>query len=654
MEEAGAPLLPGYELLGVLGQGGFGVVYRARQLAVGREVALKLDNRVLLSDRDRRRFLREVTAAGALSGHPHVAGVYDAGVLPDGRPYMVLELCPGGSLADRLKTYGPLGAAEVRDIGIKIADALSAAHATGVLHRDVKPANILVNAYGLVVLSDFGLATMPGTGSGEHASVTRESLTPAFAPPEAFELTEPTAAGDVYALSATLYALLNGRPPRFPEGGVVNIAAILALHRLPVPDIPGVPSALLEVLRHGMARDPRERVASAADLRDALSALAPDGTAPGPGLPASLRHAPPPAESTGPHAAGSRAGARPDTAPPHTPPGTAAAAARIPMDTGPSRAFPGTTPPSARTPMDTGPSRAFPGTTPPSARTPMDTGPSRAFPGTAAPRATPGIAGPHAGASRDAVATRPRNRTLRHSAVFAATAAVFATLLVTGLVLLAPHDSDGSGAGAAPASTASSSPTTRPGADGTTGSAGSTGPGGFEVATYTAGCPAAESASAGAACVSTPECWAGTVSIGGDTTARAIPCGKPHTWETFAIAPLPAGLTTDQRTVEKHPTVTLLCSKYILLLSRRGAATTVKADRWEITVLPPSAAKYATGLRSYRCLGRVDGRDSSGSGFGRSARPSPSRSPAAAPAAPPAPVTGAYGTARPGRRADSR
>src|SRR5690606_26038801 len=103
MGEPGLPELPGYEMLGVLGQGGFGVVYRARQIAVGREVAVKIDNRPLLAERDRRRFVREVTAAGALSGHPHVADVYDAGMLPDGRPYMVLELCPGGSLADRLR-----------------------------------------------------------------------------------------------------------------------------------------------------------------------------------------------------------------------------------------------------------------------------------------------------------------------------------------------------------------------------------------------------------------------------------------------------------------------------------------------------------------------------------------------------------------------
>nr|WP_062333091.1 serine/threonine-protein kinase [Herbidospora sakaeratensis] len=279
MSEASAPLVQGYEVLGILGQGGFGIVYRARQLAVGREVALKIDNRVLVNDRDRRRFMREVTSAGALSGHPNVADVYDAGVLGDGRPFMVLELCPGGSLADRLKDRGPFSVREVRDIGIKISDAVAAAHANGVLHRDIKPANILMNGYGQVALSDFGLATMPSKGEGAELSVTRESLTPAYAPPEAFELVEPTAQGDVYSLAATFYALLNGRPPRFPATGVANIAVIMALHRQPVPDVPGVPQGLLNVLRHALVTDPAQRTQTAAELRDALATLDADGNA---------------------------------------------------------------------------------------------------------------------------------------------------------------------------------------------------------------------------------------------------------------------------------------------------------------------------------------------------------------------------------------
>src|SRR5256885_4520247 len=96
-------------------------LFRSR---VGREVAVKVENRVLLTERDRRRFLREVTAAGRLSGHPHVIDVYDAGTLADGRPYLVMELCPAGSLNDALRRHGPMPAAQVRDIGIRLADAV--------------------------------------------------------------------------------------------------------------------------------------------------------------------------------------------------------------------------------------------------------------------------------------------------------------------------------------------------------------------------------------------------------------------------------------------------------------------------------------------------------------------------------------------------
>ena len=190
-----APDIPGHRVAGILGTGGFSTVYRSWQLAVGREVAVKIDNRVLHSDRDQRRFVREVTAAGRLSGHPHVIDVYDAGTLADGRPFLVMELCPAGSLDDALRRHGPMSPAQVRDIGIRICDALAAAHAVGILHRDIKPANILVNRYGMVGLSDFGLASIMAAG-GEQ-SVTRDALTPAYASPETFRREEPTVAADL-------------------------------------------------------------------------------------------------------------------------------------------------------------------------------------------------------------------------------------------------------------------------------------------------------------------------------------------------------------------------------------------------------------------------------------------------------------------------
>ncbi|MBP2703821.1 protein kinase [Microbispora sp. RL4-1S] len=568
MDEAVAVLVPGCQVLGVLGQGGFGTVYRARQLSVGREVALKVDNRVLVSERDRRRFMREVTAAGALSGHPHVADVYDAGVLPDGRPYMVLELCRNGSLADRLGRDGPLGAPEVRDIGIKIADALAAAHAAGVLHRDVKPANILINSYGMVALSDFGLATMPGQGGAGpgEVSVTRESLTPAYAPPEAFDLSEPTPAADVYALSATLYALMTGRPPRFPESGVVNIAAIMALHRLPIPGIPGVPAALTDVLRHGMASDPARRIPAAAALRDALAALAPDGST-GAGQPTGQPAGQPGGQSPG-QPTGQPTG-RPAGHPAGRPPGPPARSYSA------ARSEPGTVPAPYRHP--TGP-------------------PVMPYSGTTAPSR------PQADRPRQPA----RSGRSGQSLVFGAVAAVFALILTAGVAfMIADGDLGGWGRTATPPAGASRAGAPSPVVPR------------LGVATMTVGCPAADVAGAHAACVVLPECWGGLVVNAGDARARKTDCAKPHTWETFAVGPMPADLTTsDQETVARHPTVAAVCDVSVLMASRPDRSASISADRWEVEVLPPDAARFATGERAYRCLGRVTGPETTGSAFG--------------------------------------
>jgi hypothetical protein len=274
---AATPDIPGHRITDIIGKGGFATVYRGWQESVGREVAVKVDNRVLLSERDQRRFVREVTAAGRLSGHPHVIDIYDAGMLGDGRPYMVMEFCPQGSLADAVRRNGALPPAQVRDIGVKIADALAAAHAAGVLHRDVKPANILVNTYGMVGLSDFGLASVL-VAEGEQ-SVTREALTPAYASPETFRGEEPAVAGDLYSLAATLYDLLAGRPPHYPaDGGKPSMAALMGLHNEPVDDVPGVPPDLMATLRRSLAADPALRPGSAAELRDALAGISRYGT----------------------------------------------------------------------------------------------------------------------------------------------------------------------------------------------------------------------------------------------------------------------------------------------------------------------------------------------------------------------------------------
>jgi serine/threonine protein kinase len=263
-----APVVPGLTGLTVLARGGYATVYRALQESVGRDVAVKIENRSLDTEHDRRRFMREARAAGRMSSHPHVVDLFDAGVLPDGHPYMIMELCEG-SYADRLRAER-LAPAEVRDVGAKIADALADAHRLGVLHRDVKPANILVSGFGEPALADFGLAVLTEM---RDVSMTLEVLTPAYAPREMFRHgCEPSPAADVYSLCATLYALLRGKPPRWYEDRDPSLITLIELFDRPIPDLPGVPADLLDLLRAGMSNDAGGRP-TAEELRDGLGSL---------------------------------------------------------------------------------------------------------------------------------------------------------------------------------------------------------------------------------------------------------------------------------------------------------------------------------------------------------------------------------------------
>ncbi|GAB7049550.1 serine/threonine-protein kinase [Catenuloplanes indicus] len=242
-------------------RGGYATIYRATQISVDREVAIKVENRALGDDRDRARFLREARAASRMSSHPHVVDLFDVGVTADGHPYLIMELCDG-SYANR----GPLPAGQVRSVGIKIADALADAHAEQVLHRDVKPANILHSKFNEAVLADFGLAVL---AEMRDPNVTLEVLTPAYAPPEMFRASRPSAAVDVYALCATLYAMLRGKPPRWENDRNPSLLTIMDMFNQPIPDLPNVPGELTAVLRRGMTNDPASRP-SAEQLRDML------------------------------------------------------------------------------------------------------------------------------------------------------------------------------------------------------------------------------------------------------------------------------------------------------------------------------------------------------------------------------------------------
>jgi hypothetical protein len=248
------------------------VVWEARQLSLNRLVAVKVYQREL-DEGGRRRFLREAAAAGRLSDHPGIVSVYDAGVLSDDRPYLIMELCPGGSLSQWLTPDNRPSEDEVRRIGVRIADALDAAHASRVLHRDIKPANILIDSQGDPRLADFGLAAVAGA---EESVAEALPATPAYAPPEAFAMQPATEASDVYSLAATLYALLAGHPPRSVGFSPVTFDEMAGIAQRPIGPLPGVNGHLMDALLTALSTDPTARP-TAATFRDQLAQLPTQG-----------------------------------------------------------------------------------------------------------------------------------------------------------------------------------------------------------------------------------------------------------------------------------------------------------------------------------------------------------------------------------------
>ncbi len=246
-----------------VGRGGFATVYRAYQPAFRRTVAVKVLNATDLDELSAERFRRECQAMGLLSEHPSIVTILDAGFLDTGQAYMVMPFMPAGSLGDRVRRDGPLPWAEASKVAVKLAGALHAAHDAGVIHRDVKPANVLISEYGEAMLADFGIARV--SGASETASgVITASL--AYAPPEVIEGKRPTVRSDIYSLGATVYDLLAGHSP-FEVGAETSVAAILnrILNQEPV-DLAsrGVPAAMAEVIAKAMAKDPEARFDTAA------------------------------------------------------------------------------------------------------------------------------------------------------------------------------------------------------------------------------------------------------------------------------------------------------------------------------------------------------------------------------------------------------
>lgn len=264
-----------YALGAELGRGGMGSVVLARDTVLDREVAIKrLHLNLAGDDAVVERFRREARAIARLN-HPHVVTIHDLGT-SGGDAFMVMQRLPGPDLQRRVvESGGGLPVADVLRWGAQAADALEAAHAQGILHRDVKPSNLVLDAHGSVQVVDFGIAAL----EDEQGITTTAGYigTPAYSAPERARFEPATRASDLYALGCTLFMLLAGRPPF--EGP----NALLQHLNAPAPAIatlrPDVPPALAQLVDQLLAKDPARRPASAGEVRDRLRATSPAGPA---------------------------------------------------------------------------------------------------------------------------------------------------------------------------------------------------------------------------------------------------------------------------------------------------------------------------------------------------------------------------------------
>jgi serine/threonine protein kinase len=262
-----------YQIEHQVGQGGMATVYLGKQTSIGRTVAIKVMPMYFMHDPNfLQRFEREVQVIAKLQ-HPRILPVYDYGQ-NNNRPFIVMAYMPGGTIADLIEK-GPVPIPEVVRLTEQIAEGLDFAHREGIIHRDFKPSNVLLDRGGNVHLADFGIAkvtesTSALTGSGVVG-------TPAYMAPEMASEGIVTPSVDIYALGVTLYQMLTGR---YPFSGDTPLRVMMAHATEPVPDVRTVradlPQAVADVVRKAMAKDPMDRYATAtelaADLRAAVSA----------------------------------------------------------------------------------------------------------------------------------------------------------------------------------------------------------------------------------------------------------------------------------------------------------------------------------------------------------------------------------------------
>ncbi|WP_022868613.1 serine/threonine-protein kinase [Schaalia vaccimaxillae] len=265
------PDLPGFEWVRPLGAGGFADVHLYHQLLPSRDVAIK----VVRSGNDERglaELKREADAMTAIAGHPAIVQLYGAGATEDGRAYLVMEYCPVADVGEQVRAR-PMSIDQTLDIMIQISGGVEMLHRAGIVHRDVKPANLMLDSYGRPVLSDFGVASP--IGALEEGFLDGFSVL--WAPPEQQDQrTHVHPTQDVWALAATTWTLLSGRSPfedPFGDNAPVSIAARVRSGRIRGLGRADAPAQLEKVLEHAMQVDVHRRTASAAEFGRALQGI---------------------------------------------------------------------------------------------------------------------------------------------------------------------------------------------------------------------------------------------------------------------------------------------------------------------------------------------------------------------------------------------
>ena len=268
-----------YEVIEKIGEGGMGAVYKARDIRLGRSVALKmLPGEWVANPERKRRFALEAKAASALN-HPNIITIYDIDVA-DGVDFIAMEYVAGHTLADLIPPDG-MEPARAIQFGAQIADALATAHQSGIVHRDLKPSNIMVNEQGRVKVLDFGLAKLIEPLSGEDAATqtaaaqTREGAilgTVSYMAPEQAEGKRVDQRADIFSFGALLYEMLSGLQP-FRRDSVLGTLAAIVRDEPPALDAARIPPAVRRLVKRALEKNPEARYASGGELASALASV---------------------------------------------------------------------------------------------------------------------------------------------------------------------------------------------------------------------------------------------------------------------------------------------------------------------------------------------------------------------------------------------